>query len=437
MKEEKRDAEAGTPSYSAPILPKNVEELRQSVQPFAASGREKLLAFFMYLPAWLYLRSSWNDAAFYIFCALFIAMVEWRFWAEKRSAESWVWLGCLVVIAISEPLGRNRVWSDYRMLFLHAFAIYWVLSRSGRLFGGESGRFLPLDAFYGVVIFPFKHFFLRIRTVFYTLIHLHREEKKRSLSAILIVVLALGLALWLLLAALGELSGADETFGKAVSEILTALTSNWDPFTIELLLASLPVGAYLYGLIAGTARECRERVLARGEAVDAWVRSLRKVPCSVWTGVMTAFAAVYLAFFVLQAGYLFGAFTRTIPEGFTVAVYARRGFFSLCRVMAVNFALLWLVTRTGARPAREDKLTRIGCTLLLAQSILFAVIAASKLCLYIDTFGFTPRRLQSAWLIVVLAAGSAGAIHALWGGKKVFRSWMLFTGVTLALLHLW
>lgn len=436
MEEQKRDAGAGTPQYSAPFLLEG-ETLAQGARPFTASGREKLLAFFIYIPAYLYLRSSWGDAMFYIFCALFVAMVEWRFREETRSWESWVWLGCLVVVAVSEPLGRNTVWDAYRMLFLHAFAIYWALCRSGRLLGGESGRFLPLDALYGVVIYPAKHFFLRIRTVAFTLTQLRRSEKKQSPAVVFAVVLALGLALCLLAMAVSELSGADAAFAGAVERFFAALRPELDSLTVFRLLGSLPVGAYLYGLIAGMGRESRESVLARGRAVDAGLCSLRRVPCAVWTGAMAAFAAVYLAFFVLQAGYLFGAFTRTIPEGYTVAEYARQGFFSLCRVMAVNFALLWLVTRTLARPVREQRWARIGCTLILAQSLLFALIAASKLYLYIDTFGFTPKRLQSAWLIAVLAAGSAGAVYALWGGKKAFRGWVLFAGVTLALLHLW
>ena len=71
------------------------------------------------------------------------------------------------------------------------------------------------------------------------------------------------------------------------------------------------------------------------------------------------------------------------------------------------------------------------------ELLLFAVIAASKLYLYISSFGFTPLRLQSAWLIVVLFAGCACALYALWGGKKAMKGWMLFAGVTLALLHLY
>ena len=147
--------------------------------------------------------------------------------------------------------------------------------------------------------------------------------------------------------------------------------------------------------------------------------------------------ALYLAFFSLQAGYLFGAFVKMIPDGYTIAEYARQGFFSLCRVMAVNFALLWLVTRACVKPVRQEKTLLLLCAVLLCQSLVFAAIAASKLYLYISSYGFTPRRLQSAWLIAVLAAGTGCALYSLVTGKKAVRYWMLFSAATLMLLSLY
>ena len=111
------------------------------------------------------------------------------------------------------------------------------------------------------------------------------------------------------------------------------------------------------------------------------------------------FCAVYLLFFTVQGSYLFGAFRHRLPVGFTVAQYARQGFFQLCMVMGVNFLLLWLVTHSSRALNRPG---RIMCTVLLEQSILLAVTALSKLALYIACFGFTPLRLQSSWLVCVL-----------------------------------
>ena len=159
---------------------------------------------------------------------------------------------------------------------------------------------------------------------------------------------------------------------------------------------------------------------------------------STLSSLLTAlFCLLYLLFFVVQARYLFGAFTRSLPEGFIVSEYARQGFFELCKVMAVNFVLLWLVTRLSAKPLRENRAGTALCVILLAESMLFAVIAFSKLLLYISCFGFTPRRLQSSWLVCVLFFGCLCAGYSLLRGKKSFRAWMIFGAVSLALLHLY
>ena len=317
--------------------------------------------------------------------------------------------------------------------FLHIFAVWWVLSRSGRLSEGESGHLLPLDALNGFIIFPFKHFFLRVRSLWYGLKHLGRGEKRVKTETLVWSAAAVLAAVLLFAKAVQLLMRADEGFGALLKDFASWFSFDFDGIR---LLFSLPVGAYVFGLLAGAAREDAELIRARGSRLKTWLATLRRVPAPVFAVLMAAFALLYLAFFILQARYLFGAFTRTLPEGFVVAEYARQGFFELCRVMAVNFALLWLASRLPSLSLREQTLLRVLAAVLLGESLLFAVIAASKLGLYIDCFGFTPLRLQSFWLVCVLAAGCVCALTTLFTGKKSFRAWMYFGAATLSLLCL-
>ena len=83
--------------------------------------------------------------------------------------------------------------------------------------------------------------------------------------------------------------------------------------------------------------------------------------------------------------------------------------------MAINFTLFWLVTRTARQ---KQQLIRWMAAALLVQSMLFAVIAISKLALYIDCFGLTPLRVQSTWLVCVLLLGCVCALYTHLTGKK-------------------
>ena len=410
--------------------------------PFSATRKELLAALAMYPLAWCYIRFFGDPLRFWIFALGFAAMAEWLLRGVRRSRESPVWLGCLTAVLLGLVLQDRLspvysfVWEpEQSRLFAHGFAVWWVLSRGGLLLEGETGHLLPLDALDGFVVFPFKNFFLRIRTLLASLWQLRGRRTKPATLAWSLA--ALVLALVLLREAALLLTAADSGFAALLAgwERLLRLRLFRDLDPGDFLL-SLPVGAWLFGLLAGGAREDRGRLRQRAAAVTEKLGTLRRVPEALWTALLALFALLYLLFFFVQGRYLFGAFTRTLPEGFIVSQYARQGFFELCRVMAVNLLLLWLVARLSRRGVRENRPLLLACTLLLAESMLFAAVAFSKLALYISCFGFTPLRLQSCWGVSVLLAACLAALYSLWTGRKSLRRWAFFSAVTLALLHL-
>ena len=411
---------------------------------------EKIAAFVLYPLAFLYVRNLWTIAEelspwddqflmrfwLLVFFVGFIVLAELLYRGVRRPWESWVWFGCAVVCLISLLLIHGRIWPDgAKTAFLHVFSVWWLLSRSGRLYEGESGHLLPLDALNGYVGIPVRDFFLRIRTVFHTLTHLGRG-RSTSASTLGWSALALAAAAGLFGIAAGLLIKADSGFAQMLEGVSGLFRFHLDWELVVDVLFSLPVGAYLFGLLDGTARTDPEKLREEGRRFCTGLERLRRVPDGVWGVLMGVFVLFYAAFFALQFRYLFGAFTRTLPEGFIVSQYAREGFFELCKVMAVNFLLLWLVVRSARERAGKSRSLRIFTLALLAESLLFSVVAASKLILYIDCFGFTPRRLQSCWLIGSLAFGCVCAGVSLLQEKRTFRIWMIFSTVTAALLTL-
>lgn len=408
----------------------------------APSKAEKLALIFSYPIAFLYtyivlpsFDNSWL-AFLAVFTALFCISAELFYHRHKATIESYIWLGCIVIIVGSMLLNRNHVWGDgLAVLFIHGFAVYWILNRSGRLTEGRSGPFAPIDMFNGSVLFPFKHFFLRIKVLWSVLISKARKNGVKSARMGSLIAAFAGMVLFYTAGTL--LASADDTFNRIVGDILKYLSFDlFSDFPVRFMI-SLLVGAYLYGLIIGTSREETTILKKNGDHILKKSEEMRKVPALVLTVILGAFAILYLLFFVIQGSYLFGAFTRTLPEGFTVSQYARQGFFELCKIMVLNFVLIWLVVRSGIEDIRNNRTTMIMCSMLLAESLLFSVTAFSKLILYISCFGFTPLRLQSTWLICVLFVGTALTIYSLWTRKRSFRIWIYISGISLALLHLY
>ena len=96
--------------------------------------------------------------------------------------------------------------------------------------------------------------------------------------------------------AASSLASADSGFGRIVSGVLDSLRINlgtgfWD--FLFRLAASLPVGAYVFGLIAGTARLPEEKLQAQRDGVNGFLSKLRVVPNGVWVAVTAAFAALF------------------------------------------------------------------------------------------------------------------------------------------------
>lgn len=371
-----------------------------------------------------------------VFALILTVCTELAYRKQQRSWESYVWLGCLWVIIAGCILGRNHVWEEKAWLFLHLFAVYYVLVRSGRLLEGATGRFFLLDGLNALIIFPLKRLFLRIQVLWDTLACAMRPKGKAGGYGRLGTAAAILVAVLLFWGALALLSSADDTFDRVLGGLIRGIRIDQLGEFLLRLMVSLPVGAYLYGLVVGTQREDPALLAKQGSSIVSGMSKLRRVSSGVWTGLMAAFVLLYLVFFGIQGSYLFGAFTHTLPEEFTVAQYARKGFFELCWVVGLNFALLAVVMASGSQPLRRNKPAKIMATILLAQCVLFSLIAFSKLYLYISCFGFTPLRLQSSWLVAVIFAGCLASLYGLWSGRKVSSLWILFSAVSLALLHL-
>lgn len=374
-----------------------------------------------------------------VFTLLFFLWGSWAL-GKKRPAsrESWFWMGCTGLVSLCIGFGRCRASEPLAFLALHGFAAYWVVCRAGLLTEGGTGAMLPLDAISAGILAPCGGFFLRSKTLSANLreqLFGGRQGKWRS-WAISAAVLIIALPVLILAASL--LGQADAAFG-AVWDKLTGwlkweLSMDFTNFLFYLLL-SLPVGAYLWGLV-GSCLGRREAWFS-GRHIRSQTEKLRKVPATAIVLVLGGFLALYLLFFGVQAGHLFGAFYGNVPGSLTAAQYAREGFFQLCAVMAINFGLLAFAARCSQVPLRQNGFLKGFSLVLLIQSLFLAVTAASRLWLYVSRFGLTSKRLLGAWAVVVLAVGCLLAFATILRPRKVVGKWILFAAGTFALLCLY
>lgn len=114
---------------------------------------------------------------------------------------------------------------------------------------------------------------------------------------------------------------------------------------------------------------------------------------------------VYVLYLVSQLAYFLSAFSGILPEGYTVAQYARRGFFEMTAICTINLLLvalcLWLSRKQEGKAPLS---TRLLCLFVLVFSLGLVATALSKMGLYIHSFGMTRLRILTAVFMLMLAA---------------------------------
>lgn len=386
---------AGRPLYeSAP-----------KIAPAVPAAPYAWAALASYPLAWLYVKkllflNLFEGFWLLIFAVLFLAGVEVLARALHRPAgkETSLWAGCWLVLSVVMPLwGYQNTLSDWQMLVWHLFAVWFVLARCGMLAQGYTGSLCFLDALAGLLVLPFGNFFRRVGTIAAGIASLGRHRVRLRQTGVAAVTAAL--TLLLCGTAWGLLSAADPNFAAVGQQVQRWLATLLDgPTVVENLfvfLLSLPVGAWLYGLVAGALR--RQTPPCTGDRFYAALEPLRVLPAVTANTVVGALCAIYGLFFILQALEWLAAapLGLTAPQASTFAV---DGFWELLRILLLDFCVLAAVRFLGRRP-----LPRMLAALFCLFGIAFAALAGAKLAVYVRLYAFTPRRVVAGWFLCVLA----------------------------------
>lgn len=410
---------AGRPLYeSAPKISPATPVLPAAPYLWAAAGS--------YLLGWIYVKklliinlfaSLWLP----VFVLLFLAGVEAMARALHRpgARETPLWAGCWLVLSCAMPvLGYQNTLSDWQIPVWHLLAVWFVLARCGMLAQGYTGSLCFLDALAGLVVLPFGNFFRRITTLWAGLkVLAHRRVGLRRsgvvLATALITLLLCGTAWQLLSAADANFAAVGGRVGQWLAGLLDArhLMEN-----VLVFLLSLPVGAWLYGLVAGALR--RDTPPCTGDRFFRGLEPFRLLPAVTANVAVAALCVIYGLFFALQVL----EWCAAAPLGLTApqaADFAVDGFWELMRILLLDFCVLAAVRFFGRR-----LLPRGLAALFCLFGGAFAALAAAKLVVYIRLFALTPRRVVAGWFLCVLA---------LWAVLLLVRVFRVFPAVRIGL----
>lgn len=119
--------------------------------------------------------------------------------------------------------------------------------------------------------------------------------------------------------------------------------------------------------------------------------------------LLSAAGLVYCVYLLSQLAYLGGGFSGILPEGYTLAQYARRGFFEMAWLSAINLGLMCFAMGLVEKKENAPRLTRLLCLVLGIVTLFLIATASAKMLLYIGSYGLTRLRVLTEVIMVWLA----------------------------------
>jgi len=152
--------------------------------------------------------------------------------------------------------------------------------------------------------------------------------------------------------------------------------------------------------------------------------------------VLGVICLVYCAYLFSQLAYFVGGLSGFLPEEYTLAQYARRGFFEMACLCAINLGLIALSIGLCGKAA-APKSSRFLCLFLGVVTEFLVVSASAKMFLYIGSYGLTRLRVLTQVVMLFLALTTALVCIRLFVPKLPYMKTVILSGLILGALVLW
>ncbi len=222
----------------------------------------------------------------------------------------------------------------------------------------------------------------------------HREDgegtqKNRSIGPVLLGLLC---AVPMLLVIVPLLSSADAAF----DQLFQNMTLQNSDETIKTLILGVGLFILVFGQYFAARRmeppEEGKRVCGQGIEPAALIAFLSMI------------SLVYVLYLISQFAYFFSGFSGLLPDNYSVAQYARRGFFEMVLICLLNLLIVFAsLLAVKKKEGREPGTIRWFSLFLCGFSLLLIATALSKMILYIDSFGMTHLRILTSVFMLFLA----------------------------------
>lgn len=311
-----------------------------------------------------YLKHDWRHTGFYTVACVAVSI-----------------LGCVSLVFSAD--------SGMKLLTLLCLLILFtcILMDGMELREWTPGTFRSIGDFFYTA---FAASFGKIGAGMYGLFHREREANAKQKAVVGKAMLGLLIAVPIAALLIVLLSGADQAFQGMLESIDLSKFSE----KIWTLFLAVPMFILVFSQLFCIRDIRRNRREESGKGLDP----------TILTFFLLGVSLVYVAYLFSQLSYFFNGFLGFLPEGFTHAEYARRGFFELTAVSVINILIVILSTALSRK--QGDKLplgVQLTSLFLCVFSLVLVFTEAAKMKMYMDAFGLTRLRILTTLFMIFLA----------------------------------
>jgi len=371
--------------------------INEPPKPFVSDKKDKLFILFAALLGFLFcelILFGGLGISVPVYVLIFYAFTMFYLRdKEKKPNKASLWLFIpIALISICFGLYSNGLLQFFNVLLLFTLIVLQLSIYAGVTRYPLFSIGTIADFFSTSIALPFSNLHASFQ------IMSEKKTDKSKSSTFLKVCIGLVIIIPVAAIIISLLDSADLAFDKVVSGINDVLFNRLGEYVWKIILGvfiGIPLFGGLYAL-----RYKRKHNLDK--KVDTKLPSLiDTIIINTALGVIVGIYAIYL---LSQIQYFFSGFTSKLPGGFTLAEYARKGFFELVAVVVINLALIGIAILIAKKKEGQTKksVKAFVCAISLF-TILLISSAISKMVLYVHYFGLTLFRVYAAWFMILLA----------------------------------
>ena len=249
-----------------------------------------------------------------------------------------------------------------------------------------------------------------------------KARKSSQTTGAIIAGLAIAVPLVIVLVLL--LTSADAAFEGLMNKL--PKVDLWEP--AAALILGIPMGCYFY-VRATALQHTSEAPVSSGS-------SKGMNPLTVNT-VLAAVCLVYGVYLFSQLAYFVGGFSGFLPEEYTMAEYARRGFFEMAVICTINLFVISVAVGVTRKEDTSPLSTRLLCLFIGIITLFLTVASSAKMVMYIGSYGLTRLRVLTQVIILFMALATIFVCIWLFARKMPYMKAIVLTALLLGSVVVW